>query len=368
MKRPLMLWCSSHRTLSQEEIPLFLESGFRVIPLLTDFWTLQYDEKLDANLCSDWKQNVELPPDVIKQLQSLSLCVDNGCLPFRRDEIDLLNRYVDVIYMTVLPNLAIRLTKVFKGMVIFRPFGHAGLNTYSKISEYFGTKIEELNGKANFYWVPILTTLQEVESQAICINATHLGAFVTNERLGRKRWDASTSEPYVVETIPRINKQQYYLDIYKQYRQDHGHLSLKILGGNEPRGGFLDDASIVGYLEDTEYYSTIVRARLSIYHGRSRHHVHYHPIEFMAIGVPVLFHVDSAFASEAKHFGITTDELLKCGMYETSEQANKMAKAAMSDPSIALEWSYRQRIFMDRVFNRDLVLPQARWLKTRVSN
>ncbi|MDA7994631.1 MAG: hypothetical protein MPJ25_16515, partial [Pirellulales bacterium] len=162
MKRPLMLWCSSHRTLSQEEIPLFLESGFRVIPLLTDFWTLQYDEKLDANLCSDWKQNVELPPDVIKQLQSLSLCVDNGCLPFRRDEIDLLNRYVDVIYMTVLPNLAIRLTKVFKGMVIFRPFGHAGLNTYSKISEYFGTKIEELNGKANFYWVPILTTLQEL--------------------------------------------------------------------------------------------------------------------------------------------------------------------------------------------------------------
>ena len=74
MKRPLMLWCSSHRTLSQEEIPLFLESGFRVIPLLTDFWTLQYDEKLDANLCSDWKQNVELPPDVIKQLQCY-LCV-----------------------------------------------------------------------------------------------------------------------------------------------------------------------------------------------------------------------------------------------------------------------------------------------------
>ena len=36
------------------------------------------------------------------------------------------------------------------------------------------------------------------------------------------------------------------------------------------------------------------------------------------------------------HFGITTDELLKCGALETSEQANKMAKAAMSDPSIAL--------------------------------
>ena len=203
MKRPLMLWCSSHSTLSQEEIPLFLEAGFRVIPLLTDFWTLQYDEKLDAKLCSDWKQTIGLPSELIKKLQSLSLCAGDGCLPFRQNELDLLNKYVDVIYLTVLPNLAIRLSKAFDGSVIFRPFGHAGLNTYSNIAEFYGTQPEELNGMANFHWVPILTTLQEVESPAICVNATHLGAFVTNERLGRECWDPSTSEPYVVETIPR---------------------------------------------------------------------------------------------------------------------------------------------------------------------
>ena len=365
MKRPLMLWCSSHSTLSREEIPLFLEAGFRVVPLLTDFWTLQYDETLDTKICSDWKQTVGLPPEIIEKLQSLSFCTDNGCLPFLQNEIDLLNKYIDVIYITVLPNLAIRLSKVFDGMVIFRPFGHAGLNTYSNIAEHYGTGLEKLNGKANFHWVPILTTLQEVESPAICINATHLGAFVTNERLGRECWDSSTSEPYVVETIPRINTQKYYLDIYKQYRKDHGHLPLKILGGNESRGGCLDDTTIVGYLDDMAYYSTAARARISIYHGRSRYHVHYHPIEFMALGVPVLFHKDSAFAFEAKHFGITEEELLNCGMYESSEQANKMAGDALKDPSVAMEWSQRQRIFMDHIFNRDAALTQARWLKTR---
>ena len=145
MKRPLMLWCSSHITLSQEEIPLFLEAGFRVVPLLTDFWTLQYDEKLDVKLCSDWKQTVGLPPELIKRLQSLSLCAGDGCLPFRQNELDLLNKYVDVIYLTVLPNLAIRLSKAFDGSVIFRPFGHAGLNTYSNIAEFYGTQPEELN-------------------------------------------------------------------------------------------------------------------------------------------------------------------------------------------------------------------------------
>jgi hypothetical protein len=62
-----MLWYSSRSTLSQEEIPLFLETGFRVIPLLTDFWTYQYDEKLDAKLCSDWKQTIGLPSELIKK-------------------------------------------------------------------------------------------------------------------------------------------------------------------------------------------------------------------------------------------------------------------------------------------------------------
>ena len=42
-----------------------------------------------------------------------------------------------------------------------------------------------------------------------------------------------------------------------------------------------------------------------------------------------------------------------------------MANAALEDPSVAMEWSQRQHIFMDRIFNRDLALTQARWLKIR---
>ena len=113
-------------------------------------------------------------------------------------------------------------------MVIFRPFGHASLNTYSKISSI---SVKDKEQKRQTYWVPSDHTAGS-RFAGNRNNATHLGAFVTMNDL-EESLNASTSEPYVVETIPRINKQQYYLDIYKQYRQDHGHLS-KILEVTNP--------------------------------------------------------------------------------------------------------------------------------------
>jgi hypothetical protein len=78
LRRPLMLWFSSHTTLAAEEIPLLLEAGFRVVPLLTDFWTYKYDPSIDNRICSQWKASVDLPPDIVHKLQSLTLCANEG--------------------------------------------------------------------------------------------------------------------------------------------------------------------------------------------------------------------------------------------------------------------------------------------------
>jgi hypothetical protein len=180
------------------------------------------------------------------------------------------------------------------------------------------------------------------------------------------RWSAQSSQPYVVETIPRITKQNYYMDMYRQYRADHGHLPIKILGGNPAQGGDLRDPAIVGFLDDHAYYQQAAQARVSIYHGKSRYHVHYHPIEFMALGVPVLFHENSAFAAEGQQAGLSWKELQEAGMYRDIEQANQMASRALQDVSLAEQISRRQRVFVERIFSRDKALDQARWIKSRV--
>ncbi len=366
-RAPLMLWCSSHTTLAAEEIPMFLEAGYRVVPLLTDFWTFEYKPEIDSQICDAWKSSVDLPADIVNRLQAIRFCANMGQNELSTDEIDLLNEHVDAIYVTVLPNLAMKLSNVFKGTVMFRPFGHGHLNTYTRIAEHLGGNLAAFGKRNNYMWVPILSTLSEPEDQRLCANANHLGAFVTPGRLGSCRWSVEQSQPYVVETIPRIQKQTYYMDIYKQYREDYRDLPVKILGGNPVAGGALNDPAIVGFLDDETYFRTAAEARVSIYHGMSRFHVHYHPIEFMAVGVPVLFHQDSAFAAEGMHFGMTRTDLEDAGMYCSVAQANDMARAALADAQVAQAWSVKQRFFLDEVFNRKKVLDQARWIKRRIA-
>lgn len=360
-----MLWFSSHTTLAAEEIPLLLEAGFRVVPLLTDFWTYRYDPSIDERICDKWKASVGLPADVVRRLQALTLCANEGQNDISAEDIRLLNQYVDVCYVTVLPNLAVRLAQVFQGTVMFRPFGHGDLNTYTRIAQHYRIDLDVVPRLPNYMWTPILTSLQEPEDPRLCSHSNHLGAFVSPERLGPVRWSAEESQPYVVETIPRITKQSYYMDMYRQYQRDHGHLPIKILGGNPAQGGDLQDPAIVGFLEDEAYYRHAAMARVSIYHGKSRYHVHYHPIEFMALGVPVLFHENSAFTFEGLQAGMTWRQLKEAGMYHSVSHANEMAAMALEDPSVAERWSEKQKGFTREVFSRRKALDQARWIKCR---
>lgn len=359
-----MLWCSSHATLASEEIPLYLDAGFRVIPLLTDFWTFEYRKTLDQEISAEWKASVDLPPKVIEKIQGITFCQDFGRHSICPDAIELLNKHVDAIYMSVLPNLAIRLTKSFDGSVVFRPFGHAELNTYSRITTAFEQPSSNLTPASNYIWCPILSTLQCAESRPMWTTPVHVGCFVTRNRLTVKDWRADQTDPIVLETIPRINKQDYYRNIYEEYIRQHGNLPLRILGGNLKHGGEINDPRILGHLPNEEYHQAILASRVCIYHGRSPYHLHYHPLEFMSVGVPVLFHTNSAIAWESRFAGLSEDRLISYGMYSTSEQANSMAQEALESQEYAEQLSHSQRFFMETLFSRPKALQQAIWLKT----
>ena len=362
---PLLLWCASHESLAAEEIPLFLEAGFRVVPLYTNFWTQAYDPTLDDSICPNWRESVALPPDVVRRLQAVKICQPDKHPAFEPDDLALLAAHVDAVYVTVFPNVAIRLADEFPRTVIFRAFGQAGLNTYSKITDAYGAPPALVYGLPNFIWCPILSTLQAPEDEQLVRNTQPLRAFVTPARLGPARWSREASEPYVVDTIPRLHT-GFYLDNYRRFIAEHGELSLKILGGNEPRGGQLDDPRIVGRLPAAEYYAAAARARIAIYHGRSRDHLHYHPLEFMTLGVPVLFHRDTALAAEAELIGKSAADLTAAGMFTDAAEANRIARAALAVPAIGAAIAEKQRFFLERIFSRPTALEQAIWLRTLV--
>jgi hypothetical protein len=279
-------------------------------------------------------------------------------------EIDLLNEHVDAIYVTVLPHIAAKLSECFRGSVIFRPFGHGYLQTYSEIAKNYGVvDLDVIRAQDNFIWCPILSALQEVEHAGLWKTPVLLGGFVSPERIGGRRWKAEHSTPVVLETIPRLGN-KYYRKIYDEFVREFGSLPLQILGNNLPKGGELEDPRVVGHLSDADYYDHIASARVSIYHGDSPYHLHYHPLEFAAAGVPVLFHVTSAIAMEARDRDVSETELSEMGMYRNADEARLLAELALKDVSFALELSERQRYFTDDLFSRQRALHQAQWLRS----
>ncbi|XZE34361.1 hypothetical protein SH501x_005179 [Pirellulaceae bacterium SH501] len=364
-RSPLMLWCSSHQTLAAEEIPLFSEANFRIVPLLTNLWTTQFDQSLDLTICDTWKNRVNLPDEIVRRLQSLRVYSANIGDEISQEEISLLNEFVDVIYVTIHPIAAVRLAKVFRGLVVFRPFGHGSITTYSNILSSSGIDLDKFSPPPNLGWMPILSSLQEPEHPHLCSNAILLNAFVSRQRLPAITWSVDASRDYIVETIPRIEQQQYYRNIYKEFTNNYGHLPLKILGGNSIAGGDLNDPRILGYQEEQDYFSIACSARLSIYHGTSRYHLHYHPLEFMTMGVPVLFSRESAIANEAINFGFSNNDLEEAGMYDHPEHAIELANLGLSNPTKAKEWSDRQRPILEKAFSKSNALFQARWLRIR---
>lgn len=363
--KPLLLWMASHPTLAAEELPLFLEAGFRVVPLLRHTDTLELDESLAERFGNSWRTTVELPDDVVRALQRLPFRVRPApVLP--ADAVRLLVKHVDATYVSVWPQIAAGLALLTPRTIMFRAF--EGMTTnYSRHCAHAGVSLDALDRRPNFVWTPILSTFTWQEDDRLCRNPQRLCCFVTPSRLGPERWDADASEPYVVDTIPRIwhslNRASF-----ERHVADYGRWPMKILGlGNEPRGGSLGDERILGQLPQDAYYATARRARISVYHGVSPLHMHYHPIEFMTMGVPVLFASTSAIAAEAREVGFEDAALTDMGMWASADEANRTIAMAFESPQAAARIAQKQVELLDHVFSRSVALRQARWLRTIVT-
>ncbi len=82
--------------------------------------------------------------ETVREAANDQICANMGQDAFDADELALLNEHIDVIYVTVLPNLAMRLAPLFNGTVIFRPFGHGHLNNYTRVAEHFKADLSTL--------------------------------------------------------------------------------------------------------------------------------------------------------------------------------------------------------------------------------
>lgn len=87
----------------------------------------------------------------------------------------------------------------------------------------------------------------------------------------------------------RIKTSPYYASIYNNFINNFADLPYTIVGRQLIS---LNDFRVKENLPDNEYYEYFKQSRVLFYHSSEKRHLHYHPLEAIAIGMPVIYMAD----------------------------------------------------------------------------
>lgn len=332
-----ILWICFHHTHRYEEVNLLLDAGHEVIPIV--------DPPNEVQGLA-WKRNNTLPPDVLHSLRKIDLSVNFESMRFNRrpnaSDKALINKHIDYILLASFIPEVPDLLKWFKGKIIFRAFGHGDINSYTAICRSFKINLDVFNND-RYIWCPIANSLDKAENPKLIKNRLTIVPAVSRRRL--TPWKREKSHRVVCNTISRIQTVGYYQQVYNSYIKKYGNLPLMILGKNKKNS---KDQRIVGNLEHRAYYEKMSTARVMLYHTNNPYHLHYHPIEALAMGIPTLYHSNSMLAHYAREAGIEPP-----GVYNNPQHAVELAKKCLNDIDFAVALSERQKVFPDKLISKD---------------
>jgi hypothetical protein len=361
-----VLWISFHRIARYEEVSALLRAGFEVVPTTGEYAAfpnaVELPEERDP-LHPPWRATCTIPAEVLTVVRDLRAYEDPKAIP--PEVIDALDRWFDVVWVGTFPALAHELLRSYRGAVVLRPYGGFPYTRSLGWLPARGRALDRLASSARYAFCPALPYQALIEDPRLSRRETFWPACVTPSRLGH-RWAAEASEPAVCEVMGLIDR--YRAPIYGRFLAEYGDLPLRIFGQNPPGGPAGDDPRIMGKLDDDAFFGGIARCRVMLYAGLGwKYHLHYHPLEALMMGVPVVYSSSSAIAHTALWMGVDRELLREAGMCDGPAEARALCRRLVDDPKEAVALSARQEL-LRRIYRpepwdgvpRDLVLSVAR--------
>lgn len=365
-----ILYGASHRILRYEEVALFINAGFEVIPI-KEHWELfkTYESGLDDSsdpLYPRWRDSCSIPDGVLERIQAIDLfCyqdLDARAGKVNYQDAKLLNTWIDIIYI---PNLLPAVPRVlgwFEGLTLFRVFGEGKIMTYDEWAVKSKVDLSLLRTyDARYATMLMLHALDGVEHANILgSNVFHVGPCVSESRI-TQYWQAEQARVICNITLSYISENRHWQEIYEQLNYELGSLPLRFLGKNNKEHELIkNDERIVGLIENVEEFSGLLtdcRCLLDV--GTSPFHIHYTPIEAVVMGIPVIFLESSGFAQEILRI-IPKEELLDCGLCQDFSEAKEIIQHCLDDFHYAQKISDNQRIIGKRLFLQASVQQQIK--------
>ncbi|TPI16451.1 hypothetical protein FJW06_04345 [Mesorhizobium sp. B4-1-3] len=276
------MWILNHTAARKFEIPMLRKLGYEVFtpkiyPNDANFRSASVDYSEDVNLT--------IPEDDLEILNQSDWYAGP-----HREVWEIANKYFDIAFFIVFdPKGVEAMCRRFSGELVWRTYGLAGENSYSKILEslpqYRRAQAAFRRLGSRFWFAEGYSNLHEIESPWLQRRTVYLplgmaGASTPNET----EWVGGDKRMLFV--CPDIGFNPAYAEIYEEFRREFKGFPYAIGGAQSIE---VLDSHILGYLPLEEHRRNMQHMQVMFYHSREPRHVHYHPFEAIKVGMPLVF-------------------------------------------------------------------------------
>jgi glycosyltransferase involved in cell wall biosynthesis len=276
-------WLISHTTLRDAEVPLMQSLGFEVY---TNKVLPKGEDYRSGSMDFSWDAGLTLPTEVLDYFNQFNFYQT----PFDEEMTETLNAYFGTVIVAAYPPVLKELTKHFRGRILLRAFGREHPATYASLLSYHietGWRWERVWRQQHRFWLgACYEAIPPVEPQLMRDHVAMLPVAMPDWSLRvRGQWVGGDHRVFFV--CPSIKTSPgYYGVIYERFKAVYGDFP-HVIGGSQPIP--LDDSHVTGFLTDEQYQKFFRTLQVMYYHSREPRHIHYHPLEAILYGMPVVY-------------------------------------------------------------------------------
>lgn len=279
-----ILYIIGHKTLMDYEIPILIEKGYGVyVARIKDYNSLSLHTI--HNTLDKYDSSLSLPASTLEKLNNTDFYSNSSSSSI---DMGLINESFNIIFLTLLDS-PIRLFKThFKGTIYYRLFGREAAYSYRGLVQAspnirYLFPYEEVRS----FELPPPTVITKDNSYVV-----PLGVPDSLSKYHMNTWNPIINK--VCFVCCKINNCSYYTNVYNTFMATIGaRFDYQMLGKNNN----VINPNLLNGLDDTAYYSVISQCKVMYYNEVNARHLHYHPLEAIIIGVPIIFHRESLLNS-----------------------------------------------------------------------
>ena len=276
-----VMWLLNHTSARKFELLMLKDLGFKefflpkLIPADPGFRSASIDYSEDANLT--------IPPADLEILNKQDWYYG----PPSKEALRLANKYFDIVFCMPTKQTLTAFASHFFGSIILRAYGQSRNLTYDFIIHCITNHQSESLYKQlskRFWFGQAYKNLYKVESEYLQTRRLDLPIGLIDKQ-SPSAWTGCDKSIFFV--CPEYYTNPYYREVYQQFTNEFKEFHYAIGGGQliNPE----QDPHILGYVPNEEHKRNMRERRVMFYHSTEPRHLHYHPLEAIQAGMPLVF-------------------------------------------------------------------------------